>query len=68
MPLILNLLMFGLGMLTMLTFIFRRRDGAFKINTLNPDKDVYSLKLDTPLNRLRDKQILVIVVEVDTEE
>lgn len=40
-------------------------DGIFKINTYDPDKDVYSLEFSTPLNEIPNKKDLVFKVEIE---
>ena len=42
----------------------RRKDGSLVIDTTDPGKDLYQIKLDTPLDDLPNKKIIVLKVEV----
>lgn len=48
-------------------FVFsrHRRDGVMKINTSDPDKDVYSLVLDIPLSEIPNKHLIILDVEIE---
>ena len=41
-----------------------KKDGTIKINTTDPDKDVYSIVLDIPLEDIPKRSILHLDVEV----
>lgn len=63
-------LVFVLGMLiTVLILSYKKDapDGTFRINTFDPDKDVYSLEFETPLNEVANKKSIVFKVEVESK-
>lgn len=42
----------------------RKKDGTIKINTTDPDKDVYSIVLDIPLEDVPRKKVIQLDVEI----
>lgn len=45
-------------------FLITKMDGTLKINTYDPDKDVYSFEFTTPLNEITRKNKLHFKVEI----
>lgn len=52
---------------TIAIYMRKKPDGKFCINLSNPDKDVYSLELDTPLSEVPKKNTLVLSVKISQE-
>ena len=42
--------------------LLKRRDGIFKVNTLNPEKDVFRLEIECPLGAIPTKKHLIFEV------
>ena len=64
------LVVFLLGVLTtvlILSFKKKSPDGTLRINTYDPDKDVYLLELDTPLNEVATKSTIMFKVVIDSK-
>lgn len=47
--------------------LHKKKDGALVIDTSDPEKDLYQLKIDVPLESLPKKKLIVLKIEVVRE-
>lgn len=47
--------------------LHKKKDGALVIDTSDPEKDLYQLKIDVPLESLPKKKSIVLKIEVVRE-
>lgn len=58
------LAVFVLFYLIYLCIKFSKKDGSLVIDTTDPDKDLYQIKLETPLDELPNKKTILLKVEI----
>lgn len=61
-----HLATFAFGILVTFVFVYHGRDGTLRINTYDPEKDVYSFEFKTPLNDIWRRKTIVFDVKVDS--
>ena len=67
-----NAFAIGLAVVAVLTLIglialcirYSKKDGCLMINTSDPKKDVYQIRVDTPLDDLPKKKTILLKVEI----
>ncbi len=51
-----------------MAFIKNNTNGIFRVDTTNPDKDVFSLEITCPIGELPEKDYIVFKVENDSSQ